>query len=470
MSTVQVESAISADVDERGPRLAGLTEDQWFDRMSSRSKATSLADKMIGFANAEGGVIVLGIHDGVVEGVDPDVDRLNEWRQAAFDFTVPPVRAGFREVSVKDADEALKSVVVVDVEPSEQVHANQKDEVYLRVGDENRKLRYREREELMFDKGQATFETRPLDDFDPEDLDDEVLASYADAVGHPDALRLLAARGLIRGETYTAAAVLLFASDPQIHFPEARIRILSYGASERGTGKRQQLREEVTLDGPIPRVLLAAQAEMRRLVPTRRALGQNGRFEEVPIIPEDAWLEGIVNAAVHRSYSLAGDHIRVEVFPDRIEIESPGRAPGLVRLSDPLNSNRFARNPRIARVCADLNFGQELGEGIRRMFDEMRLAGLTPPHYQETAGSVKLVLAALPAEPVLEDLRSEYAEIVRLLRMEGPKSSGEIASHMDISRPTLIRWMKELESLSLVRWKGTSSRDPTAVWVARKSS
>jgi ATP-dependent DNA helicase RecG len=369
---------------------------------------------------------------------------------------------------VKDADGTQKSVVVVDVEPSEQVHANQKDEVYLRVGDENRKLRYREREELLFDKGQATFETRLLEDFDPRDSDEELLASYADAVGHPDAIRILSARGLTKGEAWTAAAVLLFAQQPQVHFPEARIRILSYGASERGTGKRQQLREEVTLDGPIPRALLAAQAEMRRMVPTRRALGQNGRFEEVPIIPEDAWLEGIVNAAVHRSYSLAGDHVRVEVFPERIEIESPGRAPGLVRLSDPLNSNRFARNPRIARVCADLNFGQELGEGIRRMFDEMRLAGLTPPHYQETAGSVRLILAALPAEPALEDLRSEYAEIVRLLRMEGPKSSGEIASHMEISRPTLIRWMKELEALSLVRWKGSSSRDPTAVWVARR--
>jgi len=41
-------------------------------------------------------------------------------------------------------------------------------------------------------------------------------------------------------------------------------------------------------------------------------------------VPEDAWLEGVVNAAVHRSYSLAGSHIRVEIFSDRIEIQSPG--------------------------------------------------------------------------------------------------------------------------------------------------
>jgi ATP-dependent DNA helicase RecG len=108
---------------------------------------------------------------------------------------------------------------------------------------------------------------------------------------------------------------------------------------------------DVEIVGPIPTALLAAQQHVRNLVPTRRALGPDGRFQEIALIPEDAWLEGIVNAAIHRSYSLAGDHVRVEIFPDRIEVESPGRAPGLVRLEDPLNTNRFARNPRITLQC-----------------------------------------------------------------------------------------------------------------------
>ncbi len=87
----------------------------------------------------------------------------------------------------------------------------------------------------------------------------------------------------------------------------------------------------------------------------------------------------MVNAVVHRSYSLSGDHIRVEIFDDRIEVQSPGRFPGIADAGDPLKVTRFARNPRIARVCADLRFGQELGEGIRRMFEEMRLAGSRRP-------------------------------------------------------------------------------------------
>jgi ATP-dependent DNA helicase RecG len=113
---------------------------------------------------------------------------------------------------------------------------------------------------------------------------------------------------------------------------------------------------------------------------------ERGLFEAQPIVPRDAWLEGVVNAVIHRSYSLAGDHIRVEIYPDRVEIESPGRFPGLANPASPLLISRFARNPRIARVCADLRIGQELGEGIKRIFEEMRRVGLTDPVYKQGGG------------------------------------------------------------------------------------
>lgn len=196
----------------------------------------------------------------------------------------------------------------------------------------------------------------------------------------------------------TVAGVLLFGTEPQALFPEAHVRVLKYRGTERGSGERQQLALDERVEGPIPRMLVAARQVILENQPRRRALGRNGVFEDVPLVPEDAWLEGLVNAVVHRSYSVAGDHIRVELFDDRIEISSPGRFPGLVNLSTPFEAPRFARNPRIARVCADLRFGQELGEGIRRIYDEMRLAGLKDPVYRQTAASVRLTLSAEPKE------------------------------------------------------------------------
>ena len=95
---------------------------------------------------------------------------------------------------------------------------------------------------------------------------------------------------------------------------------------------------------------------------------------------------------------MAGDHIRVEIFPNRIEIESPGRFPALPNPGKPSQFNRLARNPRIARACADFRIGQELGEGIKRIFDEMRFAGRAEPVYQETTTSVRLILSGEPPE------------------------------------------------------------------------
>ncbi len=204
---------------------------------------------------------------------------------------------------------------------------------------------------------------------------------------------------------------------------------------------------------------------VRELQPVRRALGGEGRFEDVALVPEDAWLEGLVNAVVHRSYSLAGDHVRVEIFDDRIEIASPGRFPGIVDLADPLTAPRFARNPRIARVCADLKLGQELGEGIRRIYEEMRDAGLNDPVYTQTAASVRLLLSAEPADHRLDArLTPQARKVTAALRDAGRLSTGEVAELLQRSRPSAIRVLKSLEAAELIRWVGNSTRDPRAYW------
>lgn len=185
----------------------------------------------------------------------------------------------------------------------------------------------------------------------------------------------------------------------------------------------------------------------------------------MPLVPEDAWLEGIVNAAVHRSYSLAGDHIRVEIFDDRLEVSSPGRFPGIVGGNDPLDAPRFARNPRIARVCADLNFGQELGEGIRRIYEEMRLAGLVDPVYRQTESSVQLTLSAEPKDRELDaQLTLEARAVTVALREAGRLSTGEVAELIDRSRPFAIQVLRSLETAGVIRWIGKSARDPRAYW------
>lgn len=468
MSTAATESALLVSPEAVGSAILALPEDQWLERKSARISARDLANAMIGFANADGGLVVVGLHDGVVEGTAEKVTRRNEHSQANIDFCVPPVRVKRRMVECVNSRGQADKLFVFDIEPDEFVHANKRDEVFLRVGDENRKLTFLQRQELLYDKGQSSYESRTLSGAHIRGTEYELLVSYAKALGAPDPMRLLPARGLANGTELTIAGCLLFAKHPQQYFPEALIRVIRYRGKERGSGARQQVLADTKFEGPISRQILDARDQVRRVQPVRRALLESGRFGDVPLVPEDAWLEGIVNAAVHRSYSVAGDHIRVEVFDDRIEISSPGRFPGLVDLSDPLYAVRFARNPRIARVCADLSYGQELGEGIRRMFEEMRLAGLNDPIYRQTSGSVELQLLAEPVDLRLEARLTAHARaIVSALRDRDRLSTGELVEVLGASRPVVQRELASLKDAEVVEWIGNSPRDPRAYWRLR---
>jgi ATP-dependent DNA helicase RecG len=465
MGTVAAEKALNGPPEKVGGDLLELRESQWLERKSSRIAPRDLANTLIGFANADGGLLVVGLHDGVVEGASTIPGRLDAQMQANIDFCQPPVPARHRSVACVDSRGEANDLLVFEVDSSDVVHVNQKDEVFLRIGDENRRLGFSQRQELLYDKGQASYEARPLEGAGLDLLDDELLSEYAAAIKAPDSARLLRARGLATKTGLTIAGCLLFSEAPQAFFPEAFVRVLRYRGNERGSGARQQLIDDVRIEGPIPRQLLDAKDEVKRLQPIRRALRSSGRFGDVPLVPEDAWLEGIVNAVVHRSYSMVGDHIRVEIFDDRIEVSSPGRFPGLVDLGDPLTAVRFARNPRIARVCADLNFGQELGEGIRRIFEEMRHAGLTDPIYRQTSGSVVLTLLAEPLDRRLDaGLPQSARAITAALRSAGRMSTGEVKDVLGASRPVVQRELNALKEAGIVQWVGKSPKDPRAYW------
>lgn len=154
-----------------------------------------------------------------------------------------------------------------------------------------------------------------------------------DAAG--DDLHVLRARSLVTvDDGLTAAGLLLLGEHPQLSLPHALVRVLRYQADETGVGSRQTMAADGDrrLEGAIPDVIDAALALVDEWGPRRRALKADGRLGPVDVIPREAWMEAVVNAVVHRSYSMAGDHIRVSIFPHRIEVSSPGRFPGLVDL------------------------------------------------------------------------------------------------------------------------------------------
>lgn len=446
--------------------LLAQPESQWFERKSGRIHARELAIPLVAMANAEGGTIAVGLSQDAADGVTPQ--RANELRQAAADFTEPVVRVRTAEITLP-VSAGARVLLLFTVAPGSRVHQTRSGDCYLRIGDESRKLGFAERQELEYDRGNASFDGSPTDAA-ITDLDATQVSAYQTLIGSSSPGRALAARDLLTEDSKaTVAAWLLFAARPQRTFPSAHVRVLQYADTERGTGAAMSLLEgrDVRCEGSIPRQLDEAARTIEEWMPRVRALAASGRFEPRPIVPKDAWLEGLVNAVLHRSYSLAGDHIRVEIFPDRIEISNPGRFPGHADPNDPNTLVRSARNPRIARVCADMGTARELGEGIVRIFHAMRSAGLAPPVYQQFSSAVRLVLSASRAIPdeTAATLSSGAQRVLDLLRSVGePLRTGDVETLAGVTRPTVLRHLRALRAAGLITWEGESARDPQARW------
>ncbi len=235
-----------------------------------------------------------------------------------------------------------------------------------------------------------------MHDLTLEDLNDEAIAAYKHKVGATDTAALLRSRGLYLGTGnrtgVTQAGRLLFGRTTPVW---SYVRFLQYRGMTVETGTQSNLSEDIRIEGTIPQIIDATRELVAEKLGSVIRQVPGGRFERIPLLPEFAWFEAIVNAVTHRSYSLQGDGIRVTLFEDRLEVESLGRLPGLVRVQNIQNA-RYSRNPHIARVLADMTgYVRESTGGIRRMFEEMRRHGLPEPVYGISGTGVKVAVYTL---------------------------------------------------------------------------
>lgn len=445
-------------------------EGQTLERKGPRIDGRELGNAIIGFANADGGLLVIGIQDGQVLGIDRETEKqVNEWRQASTRFVQPPANLRFELIACRNASGEADRIAVLDIESSARVHRNVKGDVYLRVGDTNRRLSPTEAQELLYDKGESAFDGSAVPEAGGWPFDEQAVSRFLRAIRARSApAEVLTARGLAverDGEARaTVAGLLVLGTTPQRFLPEASVRVLRYRGASRETGTRANVIADRRIDGPLGQQVRGAARLLRRWLPEAVRLGTDARFAPEALIPEPVWMEAVVNAVVHRSYSMGGDHIRVELFDDRLEVRSPGRLPGIVRPEN-IRETRFARNPRIARALGDLGYGRELGEGVNRMFEEMARVGLPDPVYAQTSSSVLVTLLADPlARRILDRLPRGSERFVEFASRRGQFTTAEAADLLGVSRPTARRHLYELEGAGLIAHAGSGPKDPRGYW------
>lgn len=402
-------------------------EGQYFDRKSlfsgppdqkrprdRREVRTQIAEQVAGFANADGGVVIFGVEDDrSITGHNFPSDAVDEMLRVPQARLLPPQEAGYRvaldgrEILVFDVAASLRAVMVDG------------NGFPYRIGDTTRQFS-EEKINTIKDQGMVQTAEARRTAVDTSKLDQQLLERAMAASGAGDASpsdylirrRLADRTGAVI--VLREAAVLLFAERPEtISHPNASIRVFRVAGTERLTGARHNVQEFPRIEGNLPTALSQARGLLETLI-QRSAQLRDLFFEDLPEYPPLAWQEAIVNAVAHRDYAIHGQAVEVWLYDDRLEVLSPGGPPAEVSLDD-LRLGRPAhasRNPRIARVLAEIGVMRDQGEGIPRMFEEMAAAFLPVPSLDVVSGRFRVVLRN---EPNFASTDPSWARAVRVL-------------------------------------------------------
>lgn len=199
-----------------------------------------------------------------------------------------------------------------------------------------------------------------------------------------------------KNENPTVCGIMLFGKYPQYLSPNLDIVAVVCAtekyAEENNVGERFIVNKR--LDGTIPQMLETAIAFVQKNMAISTIVDETGHRKDVSEYPIKAIREIILNALIHRDYSIHTENepIHIEMYPDRIEISNPGGLYGRLTLDELGKTKGDVRNPFIAAAMEILNQTENRYSGIPTIYSEMEKAGLLKPKFENLRGTFKVTL------------------------------------------------------------------------------
>jgi len=344
--------------------------------------------------------------DGTILGCSVlDTKQLNTIEAAGHEL-VPDARYDVKRIPAKGIQRRDDFILLLRVHYREdKVVETTSGAAYIRRGESCCKLTDEEKRELAIDKGQVDHEQEPCGLDYPNDFDMDAIRHFVSSVAKAKQLRtaytpeqILVSRHLGRntGSVFVpnTACALLFANNPQAIVPGCVIRVQRYEGTRKLTGKNRNVVKDEIVEGRVPDLIVKAEKVIDSQLRTFSALGNDGKFYTQPEYPHDAWYEAVVNACVHRSYSLRKMTIFVRIFDDKLIVESPGPFPPLVTPEN-IYDVHHRRNYFLMDAMFYLDFVKCENEGTRRMRDCMLETQLPEPEFEQKEVGNALVRVTL---------------------------------------------------------------------------
>ena len=367
-----------------------------------------MAGEMVAFANADGGVIFLGVDDeGIVRGVPPDrAADVESWAiNVARNNCDPPIHPILRKERLADPSGSDRLVILVVVKRGLYVHGTSSGRHYIRVGATKQLLGGTALSRLFQERGRTfVFDEQSVPSATVDDLDDrrlkEFFANGPTLIPWLDLLRntRVVAEGDNEMERPTVSGLLAFGRMPQEHLPSAFVEAAVY------RGVRLTSDDLVHADSIKGRADTQIDDSVKfvgrfMLKPARKYIGR----EDHPQYALDAVHEAIVNAVAHRDYSISGSKIRLFLFADRLEIYSPGALPNTLTI-ETMPYRVFTRNQLLVSFLSRMRsrrtgrvFLESRGEGVRGILEGSEAHSGRRPEYELFGNELRLTIWAKPS-------------------------------------------------------------------------
>lgn len=334
-----------------------------------QSGTSNLGREICAFANATGGVILIGVTDsGDVVGVD-DHNRLKSEVQAIARSTEPPIA-----VKIESAGRVLS--VTVPEQHSKPYSFGGK--FFMREGASSQQLSRDEIREFFFKEGLIHFDETPCSRFSlKDDLTDDIWELFRKRAKIPaqmDALPALENLHLVKDGQMTHAGAWLLAKDIRKFTISADVACaLFLGTDKVRILDRRGFDSDVysMIDEVVVYILSKINVEY---------IIKHVKREERPELPEEALREAVVNAIAHRDYRSTAN-VQVYIFKDRVEIVSPGGLPAGMTEAD-LGIKSIPRNPLLFGMLHRMEAVEHIGSGIKRIRNLCREYGVAEPRIE----------------------------------------------------------------------------------------
>lgn len=192
--------------------------------------------------------------------------------------------------------------------------------------------------------------------------------------------------------------------------------------------------------------------------------------------------EGVMNALVHREYSIPSSAMAVIVYPDKIEVSNTGKSP--YKQSELKKSHlSMPYNPDIAHMVFLRGFIEKIGRGTIMISDECKKAGLKAPVWDIGEQTVKLTFfsnsriggavggavdGAVDGAKTKENdgaidgatkgVKDKLSTLLKAIASHEGNRAPEYITVIGVSERTMERYLQQLKEAGLIEFRGDAAQ------------